>query len=162
MGSSTMSTLLGRGRSPPQKLLSTHRATQSLNKHTDIYKSSGIRTHDPSTWAGEDNSCLRLRGRCHRRIANLTCHDYWNDMEPNDKRIWMLGWIGNYGEETVAYCKSVREQDIINKQTPWSESASELYRPSDRRLSANWLPNFADRGCHVVSVADPYGRILGF
>jgi hypothetical protein len=23
-----------------------------------------------------------------------------------------------------------------NKQTPWSESASELYRPSDRRLSA--------------------------
>jgi hypothetical protein len=24
----------------------------------------------------------------------------------------------------------------INKQTPWSESASELYRPDDRRLSA--------------------------
>jgi hypothetical protein len=23
-----------------------------------------------------------------------------------------------------------------NEQTPWSESASELYRPSDRRLSA--------------------------
>jgi hypothetical protein len=48
------------------------------------------------------------------------------------------------------------------KQTPWSESASELYRPSDRRLSAKWLPSFADRGCHVVSVTDPYGRILGF
>jgi hypothetical protein len=38
------------------------------------------------------------------------------------------------------------------KQTPRSESASELYRPSDRRLSAKWLPTFADRGCHVVSV----------
>jgi hypothetical protein len=25
---------------------------------------------------------------------------------------------------------------IIKKKTPWSESASELYRPSDRRLSA--------------------------
>jgi hypothetical protein len=25
---------------------------------------------------------------------------------------------------------------LQNKQTPWSESASELYRPSDRRLSA--------------------------
>jgi hypothetical protein len=49
-----------------------------------------------------------------------------------------------------------------NKQTPWSESASELYRPSDRRLSLKWLPTFADRGCHVVSVTDPYGRILGF
>jgi hypothetical protein len=25
---------------------------------------------------------------------------------------------------------------FILKETPWSESASELYRPSDRRLSA--------------------------
>jgi hypothetical protein len=49
-----------------------------------------------------------------------------------------------------------------NKQTPWSESASELHRPSDRRLSANWLPTFVDRRCHVVSVTDPYGCILGF
>jgi hypothetical protein len=40
--------------------------------------------------------------------------------------------------------------------------ASELYRPSNRRLSAKWLPTFADRGCHVVSVTDPYGRILAF
>jgi hypothetical protein len=48
------------------------------------------------------------------------------------------------------------------KKTPWSESASELYRPSDRRLSAKWLPTFADTGCHVVSVTDPYGRILVF
>jgi hypothetical protein len=48
------------------------------------------------------------------------------------------------------------------KKTPWSESASELYRPSDRRLSAKWLPTFADRGCHVVCVTDPYGRILDF
>jgi hypothetical protein len=48
------------------------------------------------------------------------------------------------------------------KQTPWSESASELYRPSDCRLSAKGLPTFADKGCHVVSVTVPYGRILGF
>jgi hypothetical protein len=51
---------------------------------------------------------------------------------------------------------------ISDKKTPWSESASELYRPSDRHLSAKWLPTFADRRCHVVSVTDPYGRILGF
>jgi hypothetical protein len=49
-----------------------------------------------------------------------------------------------------------------NKQTPWSESASELYRPSNRCLSAKWLPTCADRGCHVVSVTDPFGRILDF
>jgi hypothetical protein len=48
------------------------------------------------------------------------------------------------------------------KKTPWSESARELYRPSDRRLSAKSLPTFEDRGCHVVSLTDPYGRILDF
>jgi hypothetical protein len=51
---------------------------------------------------------------------------------------------------------------LAEKKTPWSESASELYRPSDRRLSSKRLPTFADRGFHVVSVTDPYGRILGF
>jgi hypothetical protein len=37
-------------------------------------------------------------------------------------------------------------------------SASELYRPSDRRLSAKFVPTFADRGCRVVSATDPPGR----
>jgi hypothetical protein len=46
--------------------------------------------------------------------------------------------------------------------TPWPEFASELYRSSDRRLSAKLVPTFAERGCHVVSVADPSGHILGF
>jgi hypothetical protein len=58
-----------------------------------------------------------------------------------------------------------RHQQITcqnKKQTPWPESASELYRPSDRRFSTKRLPTFADKGCHVVSVTDPYGRILGF
>jgi hypothetical protein len=40
--------------------------------------------------------------------------------------------------------------------------ASELYRPSDRRLSANLVSAFEDKGCHVVRVMDPYSRILGF
>jgi hypothetical protein len=48
------------------------------------------------------------------------------------------------------------------KRTPWPEFASELYRPSDRRLSEKLMPTFAHRGCHVVSVMDPYGRILDF
>jgi CBS-domain-containing membrane protein len=37
-----------------------------------------------------------------------------------------------------------------------------LVRPSDGRLSEKLVPTFADRGCHVVIVTDPYGRILGF
>jgi hypothetical protein len=34
-------------------------------------------------------------------------------------------------------------------------------RPSDRRFSANSVPNL-QKGCCVVSVADPYDRSLGF
>jgi hypothetical protein len=50
-----------------------------------------------------------------------------------------------------------------NKQTnSWPRCAGELYRPRGRSLSANLVPIFAGRGCRVVSVTDPYGRILGF
>jgi hypothetical protein len=34
--------------------------------------------------------------------------------------------------------------------------------PIDRRLSAKLVPTFGDWGVPVVSVTDPYGRILGF
>jgi hypothetical protein len=34
--------------------------------------------------------------------------------------------------------------------------------PTDRRLSEKLLPTFAKRLCHVVSVTNPYGRILWF
>jgi hypothetical protein len=43
----------------------------------------------------------------------------------------------------------------------WHESARELYRPSNSRLSAKLVLTFADRGSHVVSVTDPYSRIIG-
>jgi hypothetical protein len=50
----------------------------------------------------------------------------------------------------------------LKKKAPWSESARELYRPSDRRLSANLVPIFADRRCCVVNATDRHGRILSF
>jgi hypothetical protein len=46
----------------------------------------------------------------------------------------------------VIICLELYEQ---NKQTLWPEPTSELHRSSDH-------------GCHVVSVTDPYGRVLGF
>jgi hypothetical protein len=46
-------------------------------------------------------------------------------------------------------------------ETPWSESASEQYRPNCR-LSAKLVPTFSDRGCSVVNVTDSYICILGF
>jgi hypothetical protein len=48
------------------------------------------------------------------------------------------------------------------KENPWPVSASELYRPSDRRLSAKVVPTFADRRSDVVSVTDPFARNLNF
>jgi hypothetical protein len=35
-------------------------------------------------------------------------------------------------------------------------------RPSERRLSEKLVPNFADKGCRVVSTTDPHGRFLSF
>jgi hypothetical protein len=46
----------------------------------------------------------------------------------------------------------------IKTKTPLLESASELYRQSDRCLSVKIVPTFADRDCHVVSATDPHGR----
>jgi hypothetical protein len=48
------------------------------------------------------------------------------------------------------------------KKTPWRQSVSELYRLSDRRMSAKLVTTLADRGCRVISATDPYGSILGF
>jgi hypothetical protein len=56
-------------------------------------------------------------------------------------------------ENVTANCTGYNFQQT--KQTPWSESASKLYRPSGRRLSATLVPPSADRGCQVVSVMDP-------
>jgi hypothetical protein len=54
------------------------------------------------------------------------------------------------------------EHNILQNKTPWTESASELYRPKDRSLSAKLLPTFADRECRVLSPTDPHGRISRF
>jgi hypothetical protein len=65
--------------------------------------------------------------------------------------------------EKKLYYKEIKILNYKDKnKTPWPESASELYRQTDRRLSAKLVPTFADRGCHVVSVMDPYGLILDF
>jgi hypothetical protein len=95
---------------------------------------------------------------------------------------WMLKlieWTWNFNKyntivkqtASLMVCKSRTcafshwKYNTSKKQTklaPWPESTSELYRPSNHRLSAKLVPNFADRESHVVSVRDFYGRILGF
>jgi hypothetical protein len=61
-------------------------------------------------------------------------------------------------DETEVPGKTPFQWQVINL-TPWTESASELDRQSDQR---EVVSTFSDRECHVVSVTDPYGRILGY
>jgi CBS-domain-containing membrane protein len=65
-------------------------------------------------------------------------------------------------EEQWAKISIDRKRSSYIEKDKRSESVSELYRPSDRCLSATLVPTFADRGCHVVGVMDPYSHILGF
>jgi hypothetical protein len=51
---------------------------------------------------------------------------------------------------------------FLKKKTPWSESASELYRQSDAACRLSDCQLLQIEGSHVVSVTDPYARILGF
>jgi hypothetical protein len=53
-------------------------------------------------------------------------------------------------------CVSPPNNYFSHKQTPWPESASELYRPSDLRLSTKLVPTSADRGRHVVIAFKSY------
>jgi hypothetical protein len=55
--------LLGRGSARRKAAVYTNTEWTQTN----IYASSGFRTHDPDVRAGEDISCLRLRGHCDRR-----------------------------------------------------------------------------------------------
>jgi hypothetical protein len=61
-----------------------------------------------------------------------------------------------------AYGTNIHLYIYIYMYTPWLDSASEMYRPSDRLLFAKLVPTFANRECHMISVTDPYDRILDF
>jgi hypothetical protein len=53
-------------------------------------------------------------------------------------------------------CPLQKNCDSQKKKKTCPESLSELYRPSDRRLSAKLVPTFAEKkGCSVVSAVDP-------
>jgi hypothetical protein len=49
---------------------------------------------------------------------------------------------------------------LETKKNPWLESASELYRPSDSRLSAKLVSTLADRGRRVVSATNSHSTLI--
>jgi hypothetical protein len=53
-------------------------------------------------------------------------------------------------------------KSFFRKELRGLYSSSELYSPSDRRLSAKLVQPFADRWCRVDSATDPTAVNLGF
>jgi hypothetical protein len=78
----TVGRTLYAGDQPVARPLPTQGNMNAEEKQTDILASSGIRTHDPNVWAGEDVSCLRLRGRCSWNFCSyLTKMYFWRSFE---------------------------------------------------------------------------------
>jgi hypothetical protein len=89
----------------------------------------------------------KINSNCERKIRISAHRNRWYVYEPlsfeADLAVTQIlsGWT---------------ELEIMsNEKNPWSESANELYRPSDLHLSAKIVPTSEDRGYHVVSAADP-------
>jgi hypothetical protein len=65
--------------------------------------------------------------------------------------------------ETESSLRNFRvDDDSNNNNNSVAWVHERIYRSRDRCLSAKLVPTFVDRGCHVVSAADPYGRNHGF
>jgi hypothetical protein len=96
--------LLGRVISPVIRPLPTQDNINTEETRTDIHALNGIRTHDPSVWAGEVISCLRPHSHCDRRIDFV-----WN------KRLM-----------SVEYYKLQRTHDMMTPDwsTPFSLSSN--------------------------------------
>jgi hypothetical protein len=58
----------------------------------------------------------------------------------------------------INYGNSKLNEAETKQQTPGLQFASELYRPSDRRLPVKLVPTLVDRGCRVVSATNPHGH----
>jgi hypothetical protein len=66
------------GNQPVIRPLPTYRRTQTHNKRNiDIHASSGIRIHDPSVRASEDNSCLSQHGHCDRHLHYIRVRNFY-------------------------------------------------------------------------------------
>jgi hypothetical protein len=58
----------------------------------------------------------------------------------------------------VYFSKDCFHQSLKKKLNSVAWSARELYRPSDCRLLAKLVPNFADIGCRMVSATYSHSR----
>jgi hypothetical protein len=90
----------------------------------DIHASTGIRTHDPSVWAGEDISCLRPCSHCDRlRPAYYMKHILQPRMEIWHCSHWpaALGRKQNVGHRHK--CIAIIKHNPLSCATVWPTSS---------------------------------------
>jgi hypothetical protein len=90
--------------------------------------------------------CWHARNKLNHLFNRSETHNWYNISSYNFALLnYLCSCINFYIKNSVA---SVRKRTIPTEQQP---------------LVSEVIANFsADRGCHVVSVTNPYGRILGF
>jgi hypothetical protein len=64
------------GSAPLKAATYTRQHKNKSNAHTNIHASIGTRTHDCKASAGEDISCLRLRGHYDRHITSFLANSF--------------------------------------------------------------------------------------
>jgi hypothetical protein len=91
-----------------------------------------------------------------------------NKQASNNSR-YRIRWFLCFSQHFEIYLMGTDCENV--GRVPWGIESSDsitcgkqvqLFRLSDSRLSEKLVPNFADRGSHVVSMTDPYARIRGF
>jgi hypothetical protein len=96
-----------------------------------------------------------FQGDITRKTFMLSSHVLmcWNKLK------WRVAFL-TIKFDGISSSRSPPGNHTTNKQkkTPGLQSAGELYRPSDRRLSAKLVPTLADRGCRVVRATNLHGR----
>jgi hypothetical protein len=92
-------------------------------------------------------TCLHISNECNLKVyqrctqkRNLICRE---------SQSW------RHDLRTMSANKSILTRILLYKKTLWPESASELYRPREDRLSAKLVPT-------AVSLTYPYSNILDF
>jgi hypothetical protein len=77
------------------------------------------------------------------------------DVETNRHSDWATRIVSLLWPTDFFAIKNKTKLHGLSPRANYTDRATAAFRRSDFQL-------FADSGCHVVSVTDPYGRILGF
>jgi hypothetical protein len=152
--------LLGRVISPSQdRYLNTG---QHKHRKIRIHTLSGIRTQDPSVWAGKNISCIRPRGHCDRRsdgyVIIITPWKY-NCFTATTRyfgfRLWYFLYSvafspqTNYTERATAACRRIYCQLLRIEGVTWSAQripTAVNFLDRSRYFSIQVAPQLPSRG----------------